>query len=69
MYNPAFEDDLYKDRNQSFRTAVRAPKKNQRYKEYESDPEYSGSRNATAATGWSKYNWKRFLPWAPRAKR
>ena len=69
MYNSAFEGELYKGRNQSFRTAVRASKKNQRYKEYEIDSQDSGSRNTAVAKGWTKYNWKRFFPWAPSAKR
>ena len=74
MYNPGFEDELYKDRNQSFRKAVRAPKKNQRYLADKSDL-YDPQDTSTAsdvggytATWWTKYSWKRFLPWAPRAK-
>jgi hypothetical protein len=79
MYNSGFEDELYKDRNKSFRKAVRAPKKNQRYLTngtdlynledtsqngaVESDIEYSHK-----APEKTKYNWKRFLPWAPRTK-
>ena len=73
MYNPGFEDELYKDRNQSFRKAVRAPKKNQRYLADKSDL-YDPQDTSTASdvgytvTWWTKYSWKRFLPWAPRAK-
>ena len=79
MYNYGFEDELYKDRNKSFRNAVRAPKKNQRYLAngtelhnledigqngaYESESDYSHE-----APERTKYNWKRFLPWAPRTK-
>ena len=79
MYNSGFDDDLYKDRNKSFRKAVRAPKKNQRYLANGNDqyniegtsingavkPEIKYSEKAAGRT---KYNWKRFLPWAPRTK-
>ena len=74
MYNSAFDGELYSDRNQSFRKAVHAPKKNQRYFHNERDDseEASTSRSVKdlnkATAGWTKYNWKRFLPWAPRAK-
>ncbi len=77
MYNPAFEDELYNDRNQSFRKAVRAPKKNQRcfanggdVNDFEdtSTSNNVGYLNKKTTTSWTKYNWKRFLPWAPRAK-
>ena len=69
MYDPVFEDEFCKDRNQSFRTAVRAPKRKQQFTRcHESDAEHSGSPNTATAAGWTKYNWKRFLPWAPRAK-
>ena len=77
MYNPAFEDELYGDRNQSFRKAVRAPKKNQRCfanggdvndSEDTSTSNNVGHLNKKTTTSWTKYNWKRFLPWAPRAK-
>ncbi|XP_028400740.1 multidrug resistance-associated protein 5-like [Dendronephthya gigantea] len=80
MYNAGFEDDLYKDRNKSFRKAVRAPKKNQRYLANDSEEynlEDASSKNGAVQTEivsshkspeTSKYNWKRFLPWAPKTK-
>jgi hypothetical protein len=74
MYNPGFEDDLYKERNQSFRKAVRAPKKNQRSDLADKSDLYDPQDTSTASdvgytvTWWTKYSWKRFLPWAPRAK-
>ena len=81
MYNSAFDGELYNDRNQSFRKAVRAPKKSQRYFDSERNdseearpdrPSTTPSRNVEdsneTTNSWAKYNWKRFLPWAPRAK-
>ena len=80
MNNYGLEDELYKDRNKSFRKAVRAPKKNQRYLTCETGrdnledinengavkPVIKYSQNAPERT---KYNWKQFLPWAPKTKR
>ena len=79
MYNSGFEDEFYKDRNKSFRKAVRAPKKTERYLangdnlygledsnkngDIKTEVEYSNK-----ASKKSKYNWKRFLPWAPKTK-
>ena len=82
MYNSGFDDDLYKDRNKSFRKAVRAPKKSQRYitnGTYESEHNYMKDTSINGAVKpdieyshkageKTKYNWKRFLPWAPRTK-
>ena len=85
MYNSGCEQDLCKDRNTSFRKAVRVPKKNQGYlltnrndldlcnpgcslrdtthSSINPEVEYSDK-----AAGKTKYNWKQFLPWAPRTK-
>ena len=81
MYNNGCNDDLYKDRSRSFRKAVCAPRKNQGYTlTYTSDLSFNledTSRNRAVnikpdiefshkAAEKTKYNWKRFLPWAPR---
>ena len=82
-YSSDSEDDelteLYKDRSESFRKAVRAPKKTQRYLAGETelnDLEDIGKNGAVnpgieyshKAPERSKYNWKQFLPWAPKTK-
>lgn len=80
MDNPGYsEENLYKDRNESFRHAVRAPKRNKGFLwnelginhcqdgevndesvKVEVQVTHKGPKKA-------KYNWKRFLPWAPRS--
>ena len=80
MRSNTFEDELYKDGNKSFRKAVRAPKKNQRYLACETDPDNLEDIDENAAVEpeieyshkapeRTKYNWKQFLPWAPKTKR
>ena len=79
MRSNTFEDELYKDGNKSFRKAVRAPKKNQRYLACETDPDNLEDIDENAAVEpeieyshkapeRKKYNWKQFLPWAPKTK-
>ena len=79
MYNPAFEDDLCDERNQSFRKALRVPRKIQRDLTNDSavsDPSTSENTDKEPRVGYvkekihkpAKYNWKYFLPLARKSK-
>lgn len=80
MYNPAFEDDLCKDRNQSFRKALRVPRKIQRdltnITNAVNDPSTGENTDKEPRVEYfnekvhkpAKYNWKHFLPWARKSK-
>lgn len=77
MYNPGFDDDLYHDRNQSFRKAVRAPRKNQRYMTNQSPESHQIEDVRTdekpqicyvnETVHKQKYNWKHFLPFTTKS--
>lgn len=82
MYNPAFEDDLCTDRNQSFRKALRVPRKIQRDltnitngRAVNDSPKDEDTDKGPKVVYYNekvhkpaKYNWKHFLPWATKSK-